>query len=103
MDNFSRGPQLEYRAIFNFSTLQLNLLTLLVTLHLEDRVIFNFSTLLYCKHNLHCSSYQQSIRITLNLDDPTKCSTVIQLNETHTMKGEQEISVMPQQPGTNLI
>lgn len=44
------------------------------------------------------TGYQQSVRIKLALDTPTMCSTMIQLNETHTMKGEQEIVEMPKQP-----
>ena len=44
------------------------------------------------------SGFQQSVRIRLELESPTMCSTVIQLNDTHTMKGEQEIVDMPLQP-----
>ena len=44
------------------------------------------------------TGYQQSIRIKLDMESETMCTTVIQLNETHTMKGEQEIVDMPKQP-----
>ena len=44
------------------------------------------------------TGFQQSVRIQLTLDSPTMCSTVIQLNDTHTMKGEQEIVDMPTKP-----
>ena len=44
------------------------------------------------------TGFQQSVRIKLVMESPTMCSTVIQLNETHTMKGEQEIVDMPKKP-----
>ena len=44
------------------------------------------------------TGFQQSVRIKLTLDSPTMCSTIIQLNDTHTMKGEQEIVDMPTKP-----
>ena len=44
------------------------------------------------------TGFQQSVRIKLDMESPTMCSTVIQLNETHTMKGEQEIVEMPKKP-----
>ena len=44
------------------------------------------------------TGYQQSVRVKLDLESPNMCSTVIQLNDTHTMKGEQEIKDMPSKP-----
>jgi hypothetical protein len=44
------------------------------------------------------TGFMQSVRITLELETPSICRTVIQLNDTHTMKGEQEIMAMPEKP-----
>ena len=45
------------------------------------------------------NGYHQNIKITLTVDEASlMCSTIIQLNQTHTMKGEQEIIVVPEQP-----
>ena len=45
------------------------------------------------------TGFHQNIKITLTVDEASlMCSTIIQLNQTHTMKGEQEIIVVPEQP-----
>ena len=45
------------------------------------------------------TGFHQSIKITLTVDEASlMCSTIIQVNQTHTMKGEQEIIVVPEQP-----
>ena len=45
------------------------------------------------------NGFHQNIKITLTVDEASlMCSTIIQLNQTHTMKGEQEIIVVPTQP-----
>ena len=47
------------------------------------------------------TGYTQSLKVELAVDpDALKCSTVIHVNETHTMRGQQEIEVVPAQPAT---
>ena len=41
------------------------------------------------------------MKVELSVDpEALMCSTVIHVNDTHTMRGQQEIEVVPQQPQT---